>query len=51
MSAIAAHYAALPASDEKDCSTTPAATQPGPALGADNDAVDRLVAARLAGPC
>jgi hypothetical protein len=51
MAAVAAGYAALPADDEKDCAIKPSVTGTAPPLGADNDAVERLVAQRLMPSC
>ncbi|WP_460355480.1 CoA transferase [Mycobacterium sp. ZZG] len=51
MAAVAATYAELPRDREIDCTTAPPNPSRGPAPGADNDAVERLVAERLAGSC
>ncbi|MCV7056005.1 CoA transferase [Mycolicibacterium gilvum] len=51
MAGVAAEYAQLPRGDEKPCVATPVAAPRGPALGADNAAVDRLVADRATLPC
>lgn len=51
MAAVAANYAALPRDREITCTVGPSVTRPGPVLGADNGAVDRMVAERLAATC
>ncbi|WNG87966.1 CoA transferase [Mycobacterium sp. ITM-2016-00317] len=51
MSAVAANYAALPRGDEILCTATPPGASSGPAPGADNEVVDRLVGNRLATTC
>lgn len=51
MSAVAAAYARLPRGDEKACVAAPVAGPRAARLGADNVAVDRLVAQRLVSAC
>jgi hypothetical protein len=51
MAAVAATYAADDRSAETHCATTPIPSPPAPALGADNDAVERLLAERRLASC
>ena len=43
MAAVAATYAEMPAAGERDCAATPPRSAAAPELGADNDAVERLI--------
>ncbi|MGE2692061.1 CoA transferase [Mycolicibacterium pulveris] len=51
MAAVAATYAELPFDGEIDCAATPQPTGPAALLGADNVAVEQLLAHRGAAPC
>jgi crotonobetainyl-CoA:carnitine CoA-transferase CaiB-like acyl-CoA transferase len=51
MAAVAATYAADDRSAETHCATTPLPSPPASALGADNDAVERLLAERRLASC
>ncbi|MCT7658889.1 CoA transferase [Mycobacterium deserti] len=51
MSAVAAGYAELPRSTESACAATPQLKGPAASLGADNDAVENLIAERRLAPC
>ena len=51
MSAVAATYAALPRLDETSCSAIPPPSKRASPLGADNAAVDRIVAEKLVTTC
>jgi crotonobetainyl-CoA:carnitine CoA-transferase CaiB-like acyl-CoA transferase len=51
MAAVAATYAADDRSDQTRCAITPIPSPPAPALGADNDAVERLLAERRLASC
>ena len=51
MAAVAATYAADDRSTETNCAATPAPSDPAPDLGADNAAVERLLAERRLASC
>jgi hypothetical protein len=51
MAAVAATYAADDRSAETRCAVTPIPSPRAPALGADNDAIERLLAERRLAPC
>jgi crotonobetainyl-CoA:carnitine CoA-transferase CaiB-like acyl-CoA transferase len=51
MAAVAATYAADDRSVETHCTTTPIPSPPAPVLGADNDAIERLLAERRLASC
>jgi CoA-transferase family III len=51
MAAVAATYATDDRTTETVCSATPAASNPGPQLGADNAVVERLLAERRLASC
>jgi hypothetical protein len=51
MAAVAATYAELPRADETSCAAMPQPSRPAAQLGADNAAVERLVAERRLASC
>ena len=51
MSAVAAMYAELSLADETHCTATPPPSAPASELGADNDAVEQLIAEKRLASC
>jgi CoA-transferase family III len=51
MAAVAATYAELPRADETRCTATPPLSEPAPQLGADDAAVEKMVAERRLASC